>query len=137
MSDEEKQEEPAESTEQKPVEISNDSKNMGMLCHLMTFCAFIVPVIGAILGPLIFWLIKKDSDPVVDREGKKSINFQITVFIIVAGLMVISILPFLGFITLPLIALVSLADLIFIIIAAVKTSNGEIYEYPFTLNLLK
>ncbi len=33
------------------------------------------------LGPLIVWLIKKDTMPFVNDQGKEALNFQITVLL--------------------------------------------------------
>ena len=96
-----------------------------MLCHLAGLIGF--------LGPLIVWLIKKDQYPLVNDQGKESLNFQITVLIA----MVISwVLMFvlIGFFLFPLIWL---ADLVLIIVATVKANSGVVYRYPFALRLIK
>ena len=105
----------------------------GMLCHLTALCMFIGIPFGHILGPLVIWLIKKDEDPFVDSQGKESLNFQIsmTIYGIVAGFLC---LIFIGFI---LLAALAVAEIILVIMASVKTSNGESYQYPFTIRFLK
>jgi uncharacterized Tic20 family protein len=59
---------------------SSEEKTLGMLCHLMAFCGYVIPF-GNLLGPLVIWLTKKDASPFVDDQGKESLNFQITVSI--------------------------------------------------------
>ncbi len=105
---------------------------MGMLAHLTALAGFLIPF-GNIVGPLIVWLLKKDSSPFVDDQGKESLNFQITVMIlaIVCSILIIIII---GIFLLMLLGLVSL---ILIIVATVKASNGERYRYPFALRLIK
>ena len=107
-------------------EISQDSKNMGMLCHLLgLFTSFI--------GPLILWLIKKDDDKFVDSQGKESLNFQITIILAMiasAILTVVVIGVFLWFATV-------ICNLIFCILACVAASKGEDYRYPISLRLVK
>ncbi len=96
-----------------------------MICHLLGLVGFI--------GPLIIWLIKKDQSPVVDREAKKALNFQLTVLIAwIAGFVLCFVI--IGFVLLPLIWLFWL---IFTILAAVKTNSGEDYKYPFAITFLK
>ena len=106
--------------------VSQDSKNMGMLCHLLgLFTCF--------LGPLILWLIKKDNDQFVDSQGKEALNFQITViFAIIASyiLMIVFIGIFLWLATI-------ICDLIFCIMASVAASKGENYRYPVSIRLIK
>src|ERR1700761_2896163 len=55
-----------------------DSVTMGMLCHLLG-----IPI--GFLGPLIIWLVKKDTSPFVDDQGKEALNFQITRLIATAA----------------------------------------------------
>jgi uncharacterized protein len=103
-----------------------------ILCHLTALAGFIGIPLGNILGPLILWLIKKQDIPSVDAHGKEALNFQIsmTIYSIVAGL---SIFILIGIVLLPL---VLAANLILVIIAAVKASKGELYRYPFTIQFL-
>ena len=88
---------------------------------------------GNILGPLVIWLLKKNEFSSVDVHGKKALNFQITMAIcgMVAGVLC---LIFIGFLLLiPII----IADIVLTVMAAVKANNGEEYDYPFSLNLIK
>ncbi|NLE57691.1 MAG: DUF4870 domain-containing protein [Planctomycetes bacterium] len=108
-----------------PGASSSDDRTMAMLCHLAGLVGF--------LGPLIVWLIKKDQSPLVNDQGKESLNFQITILIalVISGVLMI---VFIGFLLFPL---VWLADLILIIVAAVKANSGVVYRYPFALRLIK
>ena len=40
-----------------------------------------VPVDSSVLGPLVIWLIKKDTMPFVDSQGKEALNFNLSMFI--------------------------------------------------------
>jgi uncharacterized Tic20 family protein len=108
-------------------------RTWAMLCHLSALAMFILPFVGNIVGPLVVWLLKKDEMPIVDEEGKAALNFQITwsLAMLVAFILVI---VFIGiFLALGLVA----ANLVVIIIAAVKTNNGEKFNYPLSLHLIK
>ena len=97
------------------IETNPQARTFGMLCHLGALAGYLIPF-GHIIGPLVFWLIKKDQYPFVDDQGKESLNFQITVTIaavISAALICVVVGIFM------LIA-VGLVALIFIIIAAVS-----------------
>jgi uncharacterized Tic20 family protein len=104
-----------------------------MACHLIALCGFVIPF-GNVLGPLVLWLIKKDSMPLVDRHGKEALNFQITVLIAaIASALLMFIL--IGFV---LLIVVGIGALVLTIMAAVKVANGELdYKYPFALRLIK
>lgn len=106
--------------------------SLAVVMHLLGLAGFVFPL-GNILGPLILWLVKRPESPELDRAGKEVLNFQISysIYISVAvGLCFFCV----GFIVLPV---VLLAWLVFMIIAAVKTSNGEAYNYPLTIRFLQ
>ncbi|MFO7889484.1 MAG: DUF4870 domain-containing protein [bacterium] len=102
------------------------------LCHLTALSLFIGIPFGNILGPFIIWIIKKDEFASVDKEGKKSINFQIsmTLYMIISGLLIFAVI---GIILLPLIVV---ADLVLIVIAVVKINNKEEFNYPLTIKFI-
>jgi len=111
-----------------------------MLCHLSALAGLVGIPFGNILGPLIIWLIKKNEYPSVDIHGKAALNFQITVTLalLACGLVAwIALFFCIGWLLIPLVALVALAGLVFAIIAAIKANNGEDYKYPFSLEFVK
>ena len=69
----------------------------------------------------------------MEEHGKESLNFQISMLLynIVAGLLCLILV---GFVFL---AILHVVNLILVIIASVKASEGTLYRYPFTLRLLK
>lgn len=111
--------------------ISAEERQWAMFAHLAALAGFIIPL-GNIIGPLVVWLIKRDTMPFVADQGKEALNFQITVTI-AAVISMILIVVLIGF---ALIFLVGLAALILTIIAAVKANEGVSYRYPFTLRLI-
>ncbi len=114
-------------------EKDKNANTWAMLCHLTALSLYIGVPFGHIIVPLIIWLIKKDEFAVVDEQGKESLNFQIsiTIYWIVAGLLC---LIAIGLVLLPAIAV---AHIVLIIIATVKTNQGEKYSYPLTLRFIK
>jgi uncharacterized Tic20 family protein len=78
------------------------------------------------------WLIKRGEMPMVDRQGKEALNFQLTVTIVS---LLCSPLVFIG-IGIVVLALIWIANLILIVVAAVRTSEGVVYRYPFTWRLI-
>ena len=122
----------SENTQMNP-QVSKDEQNWAMICHLAALSGFIIPF-GNVFGPLIVWLIKKDSMPLVDKHGKEVLNFQITVSL---ALLVCAVLM-LAVIGIFLLFVVGIGALIMTIMAAVKVSNGELdYQYPFAIRLIK
>jgi hypothetical protein len=112
---------------------AKESRNWGMLCHLIAFCALVGVPLGHILGPLVVWLIKRNESGFVDYHGKESLNFQIsmTIYSIIAAILIIVLIGWL------LLGLLFLLNIILVIMAAIKASEGELYEYPFTIRFIK
>jgi uncharacterized Tic20 family protein len=103
---------------------TKDDTTMAMLCHLLG-------IFTGFLGPLIIWLIKKDSSPFVDDQGKEALNFQIVCLIAVP-------VCFLGFCLAPiLIIALQIFRIVFSIIGTMQSNKGIPYRYPLTLRLIK
>ena len=103
-----------------------------MLCHLSALAGYIIPL-GNIIGPLIFWLMKKDQYPEVNRQGKESLNFQISmvIYLIISAFLILLIIGIFLLIAL------GLLNLILVIVAAVKSSQGERFKYPLTIEFVR
>jgi hypothetical protein len=112
---------------------SASERNWAVAAHLSGLLGLAVWAVGIVLGPLIVWLIKKDEMPFLNDQGREALNFQITIFL--AGV-VCSALIFL-LIGVPLLFALAIFDLVFMIIGAVKASDGVAYRYPVNLRLVK
>lgn len=110
---------------------SSDERTWSVVVHLSALCALFIPF-GHVLGPLVIWLIKRADMPMVDRHGKEALNFQITVTL---ASFLCGLLFFVG-IGLVLLFVLLVADAVLVIMAAVKTSRGEDFRYPFTWRLI-
>lgn len=124
--------------------IPADQRQWAMFSHLSAIAGGIVTAgwagsIGCFLGPLVIWLMKKETMPFVDDQAKEALNFNITVAIVFLVLFLLT-LGTLGLgivLTAPLMIIVGIAWLVFTIIAAIKANDGVAYRYPFTLRLVK
>jgi uncharacterized Tic20 family protein len=110
---------------------SKEERTWCVFTHLSALTMFFIPF-GHLVGPLVMWLIKRGEMPMVDHQGKEALNFQLTVSIVS---LLCSPLVFIG-IGIVVLALIWIADLILIVVAAVKTSEGVDYRYPFTWRLI-
>jgi len=111
----------------------SDERMWAMFCHLAALSALLGIPFGNVVGPLIVWLIKRNEMPMVDEHGKKSLNFQITMAI-AGAIAFLSVFVLVGFALLPAVAIFAL---ICTIIAAVKASNGEQWDYPLSIKFIK
>ena len=125
---------------QHPSGPRNDTeKNWGLFTHLSSFLVYVTGIpLAWFLGPLIMWLIKRDSIPFVDDQGKEAMNFNLSLTIYALGAGVIALLT-LGIgliIAFPVWFALIVAHIVFTILAAVAASRGENYRYPLTLRLI-
>lgn len=110
---------------------TSDDRVLAMLSHILA----IVGGLG-LIPPLIIWAIKKD-DPnasFVTENAKESLNFQLTVLIL---LFIGFCLIWLFLLGLILVWIVGIANLILVIIATIRTNEGKIYRYPVNFRLIK
>jgi len=126
------------------MQLTQDEKTFGMLAHLSALAALILPSFGNIIGPLIIWLVKKDQSAWVDKQGKESLNFQISMSIYFIAASVITTLLAFTLIGIPLalviiIMLIPLGIfwLVVVIMAAVRVGDGEDFQYPLCIRFLR
>lgn len=111
---------------------NKEEKQWAMFIHLSTFIGYFTGL-GFFVAPLILWLIKKDSSEFVDKQGKESVNFQLSILIysIIFGILSVVLIG------IPFLLLTMLIHLICSIIGGVKANEGEYYKYPLTFRLIK
>ncbi|MFC4639685.1 DUF4870 domain-containing protein [Deinococcus hohokamensis] len=137
-----------------------------IVTHLSPLLGFVLPGIGALLGPVAAWLYYRDRSPMLDEQGKEAVNFQISVWLYSAVLTVVAFALFslgllggavggasghpeagaaavfgalAGFflVFLPVLLVLGLLPLILMLVAVVQVSAGRPYHYPLTLRLLR
>lgn len=111
---------------------SESERNWAMFCHLSAFAGYFFPF-GGIIGPIIFWLSRKDDSEWVDKNGKASLNFQLSIalymllciplIILIVGIFFIIGLVFLEFIC--------------IIIASIRAAQGQEFKYPLSIPFIQ
>lgn len=93
---------------------TSDEKTMALLSHLLV-------LVASFVAPLVIYLLKKDESSFVANNAKESLNFQITIAIAI-GVSVLLMMVLIGFL---LIFAVSLANLVYVIIATMRASEGK------------
>ena len=123
---------------------SAEERQWAMFAHLSALLGALLTGVwgggwGCFIGPLVIWLVKKDTMPFVNDQGKEALNFNITVAIAFVVLFLLSVMTFgIGLIiAIPLWIIIGISWLVFTIIAAIKANEGVLYRYPFTLRLIK
>lgn len=103
-----------------------------ILLHLSQLLDYITGL-GGIIVPLIIWLTNKDEVEGVDEQGKMILNFKLSMLVYIFISIPLIFLFGLGIVFLVIIGLISF---ILPIINAVKVSNGEKPNYPFTITFI-
>lgn len=103
-----------------------DDNSYAGLIHLLG-------ILGLGVVSIILWVIKKDESQFIDTHGKAFLNFYIS-FAIYMTVACILALVLIG-----IVLMIGLGIFAFIvgIIATVKAFNGEYYEYPLAINIIK
>ncbi|MDD7984055.1 DUF4870 domain-containing protein [Lentisphaera marina] len=116
-----------------PADIAKEEKTNGMVCHLLALLSFAGVPFGGLLGPLIFWVIKKDESEFLDACGKEAINFQIAM-LIYSFISIILCLVLIGYFMLFVIVIL---DIVCIVKAANAANRGLLYKYPWSIRFIK
>lgn len=104
---------------------TNDEKNIATITHLGG-------TVFSFLPSLIVWALKRDDSAYLNDQAKEALNFQISILIsqFIAGVLAIILIGFM------FMGIIWLANIVFCILAAISTSKGETYRYPFCLRLI-
>ncbi len=94
---------------------------------------------GFFIGPLVIWLMKKDTMPFVADQAKEALNFNITISAIFVILLLLTLFTLgLGaLLTVPIMFVVGIGALVLIVMASIKANEGVAYRYPFAIRLIK
>src|SRR4051794_35998279 len=108
------------------VSSRSDIKTWCVLCHASALLGFVVPYAFHILGPLCIWLANRGDSPEIDSHGKESLNFQISMLIynLIAGVLCLVLIGF------ALLVILHFVNLVLVIVASIRASEGKLYRYP-------
>ena len=122
--------------------ITQNDKNYSTLTHLSGFAGWLFPF-GNIIAPLVLWIAKKNESNYIDSHGKAPVNFQLSIllycFLLALLIIPITILTLgIGLIAI-LIGIIPaiLLKIVLIISASIKATNGEYYNYAYTIEFVK
>ena len=96
-----------------------------VLAHLSIF-------VFALLGPLVLYLVFKDTSPMTRHHAAEALNFHLTLLIasIVATVLVVVLIGFV------LLLALFVYSIVLAIVAAVAAGNRQPYRYPLTIRFV-
>jgi hypothetical protein len=109
-----------------------DERTWAMLAHVLAAAGHFVAVL-AWLAPLVVWLVKKEQSRFAAFHGLQSLLFQLMWMVILAvgwGITTLLMAVLIGFLLVPVMIALHLVPVIWAVVAGIKASNGEWYEYP-------
>ena len=112
--------------------LTREEITWGILCHLTSLSGLVVPF-GNIIGPLLVWLLRKDSSTYVDSNGKESLHFQVNLTAVLVGALLF--IPS-GF-KWKLLLLLGGFGVSCVAWATAKSLKGLTFRYPLALRLIR
>lgn len=105
-----------------------NDKLWSILCHLSG------PIgLGYFWVPLIIYLVMRRESEFAAHHAREALNFNLSILLYV----ILSLPMALLIVGIPLILAIGFLAFIVGIIAAVKTSEGELYRYPLSIRFVK
>lgn len=114
---------------------SSEERNLAIIAHLSGCAGVLGAGMVGFIGPLVIYLLKKDSSPYVEVQAKEALNFQITMLLV--ALISAALVAITCGTLFPLLFVPMLMQVIFGIVAAMAVRDGKNYRYPFNFRLLQ
>ena len=105
----------------------SSDKALMILCHLSALLG-----VGFLL-PFIVWLVKRRDPDTVAAHAAAALNFHLSLLLYVLLCIPLAMIV----VGIPLLILMGIASIVLAIIAAVRASDGVLYQYPLTIPFVK
>jgi uncharacterized Tic20 family protein len=118
---------------------TQEEKTWSILAHLSMFLNLVTGFLGPVAA-LIIYLVYKDRSQKVAFNALQSMWYQIGWLVILAvGWTVTTLLlvVLVGFVLIPVMAIVSVVPFVHAGYAAYRVSKGEVYRYPFAADVIE
>ena len=118
---------------------AQDERTWSVLSHLSMFLNLVTGFLGPVAA-LMIWFVYKDRSQKVAFHALQSMWYQIGWLVILAvGWTVTTLLlvVLVGFVLIPVMAIVSVVPFVHAGYAAYRVSQGEEYRYPFVADLVE
>lgn len=142
-----------------PAQATPDERSWAVLTHLSALLGYFFPF-GGIIGPLIFWSIKKETSEFVNAHGRSAVNFHLTWTLVTAAGWILWISQFfgligwaikngdspeelpVGYIVRALLLLIPIVTIylfrfVLMLVGTISASNGSDFRYPLTIGFLR
>ena len=114
---------------------SPEDRNFALIAHLSGCIGIVAGGLIGFIGPLVVYLMKKDTSAYVAAQAKEALNFQITLFLIAIACVVVTVVS--CGMAFPIVFVPMVLQVVFGIIAALAVRDGSDYRYPFNWRLVQ
>lgn len=108
-----------------------EERKLVAIMHASILLGIFIPIAG-FLVPFIIWVTKKDESSFVAAQGKEIFNFIINFILATVAFGFLSFL----LVGLPFLLALGLYGILTPIFAAIRTSEGKAYRYPWLFRIL-
>jgi len=121
------------------VTSAQEEKTWSVLAHLSIFLNLFTGFLGPVAA-LVIWMVYRDRSPRVAFHALQSMWYQIGWLVLLGvgwaftGLLMMILI---GFLLVPVMALLTIVPFVHASYAAYKLSRGEGYRYPFVADLIE
>ena len=118
---------------------AQEERTWSVLAHLSMFLNLFTGFLGPVVA-LVIWLVYRDRSRKVAFHALQSMWYQVAWLVILAigwaftGLLTMILI---GFLLIPVMALVSVVPFVHAAYAAYRVSKGDDYRYPFVADLIE
>lgn len=114
---------------------THEERNLAIIAHLSGCAGVLGMGLVGFIGPLVIYLLKKESSPYIEVQAKEALNFQITIFLIQVACGAVAAIS--CGVLFPIVFVPMLLQVVFSVIAALAVRDGTNYRYPFNFRLLQ
>lgn len=105
----------------------------GIILYALPFANLVLPSLGNIVAPFIYWILNKHDSSYINEAGKNVLNFNLS-FTLYTYISFILCFVLVGVV---LLSVIFFLWLVFSTVALTKARNGEHYHYPLTIKFIK
>jgi uncharacterized Tic20 family protein len=113
-------------------DLKQQTRQWALFLHLSVLAGLVLPIAGVVV-PILIWQLKKADLPELDVHGKNAANWMISALIYAVAGVILTFVIIGG----PLLIVLCVLGVVFPIIAAIKANNGVVWQYPFSIQVLK
>ena len=109
------------------------------LVHLSAVAGAYYPYLP-LAGPLLIWVYKRQSNPYIDEQGRRAVNFHLTmcIYLVLTYLIVGALkLVLVGYLVFWIPGLLRLFQVLLGLVGALRAYDVEQFDYPFSVQFIK